>query len=209
MKECEQQELKFQSMIPAEKREKMDDVQLQAKCHELARKFRDEIRNLRSEMKEETPFGTFSRQQRGDTQQRREHQEHLEGRTVLNPADILPKFFNDPHVQAVEEDLIRVASNVEITPTPSQLKEFTNMILMRLCAKNGKREELWLKMKRSEFLTSKRSQLKVVKYSPTDENDEDQTNVFNLGDDLGLVRNNPNLSNFQLLNYSPILLLTV
>ena len=85
--------------------------------------------------------------------------------------------------------MIEVASDPERQVTGRQLKEFTNMLLNRLCVKNGKRQELWLKMKRSEFYDSKRSQLKVIQYSPTDENEnEDQSNVFNLGNDLGQWR---------------------
>ena len=185
-------EMKFQTLIRDSVKAELTEVQLQHECHKEAETYRLEITNILKQMEDEKPHGLFKRQKAHETERNRRNREILGGQRILNPAEILPKYFRDPQVQKFEKELIQMASNTDPTsnvPASAQFKSFTNNLLVRLDVKNGKRQELFLKMLREEFMeASKRDGVKIVRFSPTQEAEGNQNNVFNLGEGIGRVR---------------------
>ena len=183
-------EMKFQTLIRDSIRTDLTEVQLKHECHIQATSFRSEITNILKQMEAEKPHGLFKRQKAHETERNRRNRELLGGHTILNPAQILPKYFKDPAVQKVENDLIKAASNTEYVPSPKEFHEFTNSLLVRLDVKNGKRKEIFTNLPREEFLIAKRNGVKIVKVTPTQQDDHEGTqhNVFNLGDGIGRVQ---------------------
>ena len=126
-------ELKFKTVI--KDWETMDQVMLEHKCHSKAEKMRREAHDILNELKQKKPHTQAERRQKVQTETRREDVEQQEGFQVLDPSKVIPKYLADQKVQATEKELVQCGRE-SIVPDIHQMKEFTNLLLVRLNVKN-------------------------------------------------------------------------
>lgn len=186
LKESETNEMKFASEVVNS--ENMTEAQLNAQCRDRARLFRFDTTSVITQMSGEKPHAQFTREKKDMTENRRLNREQEQGQQVPDAQVVLQKYFNDEDVKASEKALLEMATDQNKVPSRDDMREFTNNLLVRLTAKNGKRREIFTKMTREEFLESKVKGIKVHQFSHVDPQETDRSNVFNLGGELGHVR---------------------
>ena len=130
--------------------EKMTEDQLRGACKDRARNFAIDCNNVLTVMKEKNPVRMFSQQKTLLTNENRLNKEKLQGQTVEDAGKVLVKYFNDPDVIQNQKELLKMAVDPKAIPSPSQFKQFTNSLLVRIQIKNSKRQEIVTKMTRGE-----------------------------------------------------------
>ena len=155
----EENEAKFKTSI--QDWEKMEPMALKLKCHEAAEAMRSEAQGLLRAMEDKNPHQQFKRRQKVMTETRRQNKEDQEGITMLNPSEVIPKYLENEEVRNLEKNLIECAEKKRI-PTDDEFKKYTNLLLVRLNIKNGKRQEIFIKCTRGEFIEAKLSGVKVL-----------------------------------------------
>ena len=98
----------------------------------------------------------FSRQRVETTESRRLNREKEQGQRIPDAAECLIKYFRDEKVVPSEKTLLEFAANHSRIPSAEEFRGFTNDLLVRLCVKNGKRSEIFLKMDNEEFVEARR-----------------------------------------------------
>ena len=199
LEESRKAELSFSPLIENSKWEGLTPVQRQDKCSKLAETFRTSVSNILTEFQLAKAQSKF----RNEVKQRHDLgvalKERLLGSNVLNPAEVVPMYFQDSSVCAQTAQLIAAASDGSLIPTGKQMKQFANTVLVRLMIKGCSRKEIFVKMTRMEYLEARRTGLKVVQFLPNDDpahqtdagadgQEVTTATVYDLGEDIGRFR---------------------
>ena len=99
---------------------------------------------------------------------------------IPNPVVYLPKYFNDPEVQELDERLIRKATTDE-SVSANDVKDLTNHVITATSLKNGVRQQVITQLLNSEFLEALNGRQMLFPYIPknseeldNDEEDDDE-----------------------------------
>ena len=96
---------------------------------------------------------------------RKRDKESLEGISLPNAAEVLPQFFSDVRVQAIEKEILKCAQIAhKVHPKKSQIVKFKNFLLVRLLVKNPNRKEVFGNMTRAEYISGRSDPIKEFPY---------------------------------------------
>ena len=126
------------------------DVQ-RAKCVKLSDAFQLKVTNVTKSIDDRNPHKIIDPLQKKSTELNREARERA-GQKQFDPEEVIQMYLNDQKIKDQVEQLLELAGDEHRQVTLHELKVLTNMVIVRLCLCRCKRKELYVNMKRKEYI---------------------------------------------------------
>ena len=183
--ESRKSELSFSKYITEKKKEDLTPLQLQNKCRQHAESFRSSVTNALTEMDKQKPHKEFRDQQKVQAEVNVDLKTKLVGPQVPDASKVLPQYFSNKWVCEQETKLLACASDSNKVPQGREMKDFTNLLMVRLMLKGTHRKEILTKLQRKNFIEALGEGLLVGNYCHVDPEEEAAEGVFVLDNEKG------------------------
>ena len=151
-KEAESREGQIKFSVPRGEEEKLWSKAVQEeKGRERSKAFVQDIDSLKARMARENPTQTWTAEKTEISKMLKEGRELFEQSITPDPKIVVPTYLNSEYVITLEEQLVRMADDPSYIPQWSELRQFTDDLLLRMCLKSGNRTQCFSILQRHHF----------------------------------------------------------